>query len=278
VPVVGGMAAGSLRLLLPLDGSSEAESVLAAVLPLADRRPLRLTLLSAIPKSVGRAAAEAYLDRAMRALRRPDVEVRAESCLGDPASAIISHAVSDRSDLIAMTTHGRSGLRRLLMGSVTEKVLRQAPFPLITCRPGCRMEGWAHVVALDGSPRAESILDDILPLTRLLGATLHLLHVRSGPTASDAASSLKRAARHCIEAGAQVIAEIREGAPTREILRYAEEVRAGLVALATHGRTGLDRALMGSVAEEVLRKTTCPVLLRREVRRTSPLAGAGTRS
>jgi nucleotide-binding universal stress UspA family protein len=272
------MAAGSLRLLLPLDGSSEAESVLAAVLPLADRRPLRLTLLSAIPKSVGRAAAEAYLDRAMRALRRPDVEVRAESCLGDPASAIISHAVSDRSDLIAMTTHGRSGLRRLLMGSVTEKVLRQAPFPLITCRPGCRMEGWAHVVALDGSPRAESILDDILPLTRLLGATLHLLHVRSGPTASDAASSLKRAARHCIEAGAQVIAEIREGAPTREILRYAEEVRAGLVALATHGRTGLDRALMGSVAEEVLRKTTCPVLLRREVRRTSPLAGAGTRS
>jgi len=120
-----------------------------------------------------------------------------------------------------------------------------------------------------------SILDDILPLTRLLGATLHLLHVRSGPTASDAASSLKRAARHCIEAGAQVIAEIREGAPTREILRYAEEVRAGLVALATHGRTGLDRALMGSVAEEVLRKTTCPVLLRREVRRTSPLAGAG---
>jgi nucleotide-binding universal stress UspA family protein len=268
-----------LRILLPLDGSSEAEGILAAILPLAERRPLRLTLLSVIPKDVARPEAEAYLERAKRALRRPGVQVRAESCLGDPASAIVAHAVSDRADLVAMSTHGRSGLRRLLLGSVTEKVLRQAPFPLITCRSGGRMAGWAHVVALDGSPRAESILDDVLPLTRLLGATLHLLHVRTGPGDPHAGAYLQRIARHCAGDGVEVTTAVREGPAIREILRYAEEVRAGLVALATHGRTGLDRALMGSVAEEILRKSTCPILLRREVRRSSPLpksvAGAG---
>jgi len=271
------MTARGLRILLPLDGSSEAEGILAAVLPLSERRPLRLTLLSAVPKHVGRPAMDAYLARAGRALGHSDVDVRAESCLGDPAAAIVAHAISDRADLIAMTTHGRSGLRRLLMGSVTEKVLRQAPLPLITCRSGGRMEGWAHVVALDGSPRAESILDDVLPLTRLLGATLHLLHVRTGPSDPPAAGYLQRIARHCAGDGVEVTTAVREGPAIREILRYAEEVRAGLVALATHGRTGLDRALMGSVAEEILRKSTCPLLLRREVRRSSPLPKSAVR-
>lgn len=271
-------ADGSLRILLPLDGSSDAETILATVLPLAERRPLRLTLLSAIAKSGGRPAVEEYLSRAVSALRQSKLDVHAESCLGDPASAIVSHAVSDRADLIAMTTHGRTGLRRLLMGSVTEKVLRQAPFPLLTCRPGARMEGWAHVVALDGSPRSESILDDILPLTRAVGATMHLLHVRSGPAAAEAERSLARAARHALAAKVEVVTELRDGAPTREILRYAEEVRAGVVALATHGRTGVDRVLMGSVAEAVLRKASCPVLLRREIRRKSPIGAEELRA
>jgi nucleotide-binding universal stress UspA family protein len=272
------MTVRGLRILLPLDGSSEAEGILAAVLPLSERRPLRLTLLNVIPKHVARPEAEAYLARAMSALRRPGVQVRSESCLGDPASAIVAHAVSERADLIAMTTHGRSGLRRLLLGSVTEQVLRRAPFPLITCRSGCRMAGWAHVVALDGSPRAESILDDVLPLTRLLGATLHLLHVRTRAAGPQVGGYLQRIARHCAGDGVEVTTAVREGPAIREILRYAEEVRAGLVALATHGRTGLDRALMGSVAEEVLRRTSCPLLLRREVRRASPLPKSAARA
>ena len=262
------MASGSMRILLPLDGSSEAENVLAAVLPLAERRELRLTLLSVISRSFPRSAADEYLERARRALGTPRVTVRVESCLGDPASAIISHAVSERADLVAMTTHGRSGMKRLLMGSVTEKVLRQAPFPLIACRAGSRMEGWAHVAALDGSRRAETVLGDLLPFTRLSGATLHLLQVRPDPPPSHARKYLGDVARRCSAAGVPVATAFRQGAPSLEILNYAAEVRAGVVAIATHGRTGLDRVVMGSVAEEVLRKSSCPVLLRRTLRRS----------
>ncbi len=266
------MSLEPIRILLPLDGSSAAETVLASVLPLAERRPLRLTLFGAFPKSAARATTETYLSRAAKALEGRDVQVRAESCLGDPAAAIVAHAISSRAELIAMTTHGRSGVKRILMGSVTEKVLRQAPVPLLACRPGSRMEGWSHVVALDGSPRAETILDDIIPLTRLSGATLHLLHVRSKASPSEIRSYLKQVALHCSALGVPVTTAVRQGSAAPQILRYASEIRAGVVALATHGRTGLERALMGSVAETVLRGVSCPVLLRRELRRAVPLA------
>jgi nucleotide-binding universal stress UspA family protein len=266
------MAARPFRLLLPLDGSSEAESILAAVLPLADRRPLRLTLFRALSRGAERPAAEAYLARACLALERRRIEVRAQCCLDDPADAIISHAVSDNSDLIAMTTHGRSGVRRLVMGSVTEKVLRQAPVPLLACRPGSRMEGWAHVVGLDGSSRAESVLENLLPIARLLGATLHLLHVGDSESNAGIRAYLKKVALRCSSLGVPVTTAVRTGPPSPGIIQYAADVRAGMVALATHGRTGLERLLLGSVAEQVLRNGSCPVLLRRKAEATATLA------
>jgi len=261
-----------LRILLPLDGSTEAESILGAVLPLADRRPLRLRLLGVVSKGISHSAIKTYLSRAAGALRTPRIDARYGTCLGDAPPAIVAHSISENADFIAMTTHGRSGVRRLLMGSVTEKVLRQATIPLVTCRPGCRMEGWAHVVALDGSPRAETILDDVLPLTRMVGATLHLLHVASGSAKPDVRRYLKEVAARIKSLGVDVAVAIRNGSACEEILRYATDVRAGVVAVATHGRTGLKRVLMGSVAEEILRKSVCPVLLRRDLSPSAPLA------
>lgn len=278
------MSADPIRLLVPLDGSADAESILGALLPLAERRPLRLTLLGAVPEGASLHETKKYLARAEQALRRPGIDVRLETRPGDPASAILAHSISVPSDLIAMATHGRSGVRRALMGSVTEQVLRRATVPLMACRPGTRMEGWAHVVALDGSPGAESILDDVLPFTRLVGATIHLLHVRSSPfplgfrsrtdlsKEAEQRAYLKRVARQIAAEGVTVSTAVRTGSAAAEILRYAAEVRAGVVALATHGRSGLERVLMGSVAEQVLRHVSCPVLLRRALGSAAPLA------
>ncbi len=270
------MARKDLRILLPLDGSETAENILAALLPLRERKPLFLTLLAVVTGKPSGAAMKVYLSKAAAALRRPRVEVRTELGLGDPASEILAHARSGRSALIAMSTHGRTGVRRLLMGSVTEKVLRHSPIPLLACRPGSRMEGWNHVVALDGSARAEAVLEDVVPFARLVGARLHLLHVRprrlsagllpgtrSG-SGDDIAVYLKHIMANLSALGLTVCALVRKGDPATEILRYAKEVRAGIVALASHGRTGLGRVLLGSVAEDVLRKASCPVLLRRE--------------
>ncbi len=266
------MAVRPLRLLLPLDGSCEAESILAAVLPLAGRRPLRLTLFRALSEGAERPEAEAYLARARLALERPRIEVRTECCLDDAADAVISHAVSDGSDLIAMTTHGRTGVKRLVMGSVTEKVLRQAPVPLLACRPGTRMEGWAHVVGLDGSSRAEAVLENLVPIARLLGATLHLLHVGDSESNAAIRGYLKKVALRCSSLGVPVTTAVRTGPASPGIIRYAADVRAGMVALATHGRTGLERLLLGSVAEQVLRAVSCPVLLRRKAEAPAAVA------
>ena len=276
-----------LSILIPLDGSADAETVLSAVLPLAQRRTLCLTLLGVVSDDAPRQSTEAYLTKAQRVLESPGIHTRREVCVGNPAAAIVARATSGRVDLIAMATHGRTGVRRLLMGSVTESVLRQAPVPLLTFRPGCRIEGWTHVVALDGSVRAESVLDDLVPLTRLVGATLHLLHVEAGSATwgrpfcgrpeGDLRDYLKQLAKSVASLGVPAAPVVRHGAAGAEILRYALEQRAGWVAMATHGRTGLERVLVGSVAEEVLRKISCPVLLRRELRESAPLVpGAAT--
>src|SRR6185503_15888034 len=120
----------------------------------------------------------------------------------------------------------------------------RATVPLLACRPGCRMEGWAHVVALDGSARAESILDDVLPLTRLVGATIHLLHVRHAPMPlgyrsrserskeSELRAYLKQLAGQLTALGVTVSTAVRAGSAPAEVLRYADEVRAGVVAMA----------------------------------------------
>jgi nucleotide-binding universal stress UspA family protein len=265
----------SLRVLVPLDGSADAESILGAVLPLARQRPIQLTLLGVVPKHSPLHSTESYLGRVEKALRRQRAEVCVQSCLGDPVAAILKHATPEKADLLAMATHGRSGLERLLMGSVAEEVVRHATIPIIVSRPGCRMAGWSHVVTLDGSVQAEAVLDDIVPLSRLLGATLHFLQVEPDGPRLGLHPEAKRAwdvvARNYLEQLAaqararavSVVVEVRRGRPDLEILRYAAEVRAGLVAMATHGRTGFPRAILGSVAEAVLRKVSCPVMLRR---------------
>ena len=133
------------------------------------------------------------------------------------------------------------------------------------------MEGWAHVVGLDGSSRAEAVLESLLPLARLLGATLHLLHVGDSESNAAIRGYLKKVALRCSSLGVPVTTAVRAGPASPGILRYAADVRAGIVALATHGRTGLERLLLGSVAEQVLRNGTCPVLLRRTVEESATM-------
>jgi nucleotide-binding universal stress UspA family protein len=276
-----------LRILVPLDGSSDAESVMAAVLPLAQKTPIRLKLLSAVAKNTRVRSTESYLASAERALRVEGVEVVVQTCVGEPVAAILRHATPEKADFIAMTTHGRSGLSRLVMGSVAEEVVRHAEIPLLVSRPRGRMEGWTHVVTLDGSPQSETVLEDLLPLTRLLGASLHLLYVDPGipifgsrggsikARAAEARSYLEQWADQARARAVTVTVAVRRGQPGPEILHYVSGVRAALVGMATHGRTGLSRAILGSVTEAVLRKLPCPALLRRVSGPSKPIE-AGT--
>lgn len=266
-----------LRMLVPLDGSAESETILPALLPLFRRRKVRLTLLTVIPADAPAEPMETYLGRLRTSLLLDGVASESRVERGEPADEILWMAKPNRFDLIAMTTHGRTGLRRALTGSVTEQVLRHAEIPVMTCRPGTRVGDWTNLlVALDGSAAAELILPQAAALAHTAGASLRLIRVTHPVTVlmpvqgmplqlpePDPAPYLEGIVNRMSMDGLLALPEVRSGDVAGQITGCAGETGASLICLTTHGRTGLPRLFLGSVAERVLRTAPCPVLLTR---------------
>jgi nucleotide-binding universal stress UspA family protein len=282
------MNEGRLRLLVPLDGSPEAESVLPALMPLFRTRKFRLTLLGVGTADESSETMELYLTRLWTSLAMDGIPATTKAEWGDPADEILRTAKPEHFDLIAMATHGREGLRRELVGSVAETVLRQAEIPVLILREGAKIGDWKRmIVALDGSETAEDVLGDAAELARTMNSTLHLVRVRRPwprlayhpenafpMPEEDPQPYLEGMADGLATQGILALADVREGETADEILALAKETNAGLLCLTTHGRTGLSRSLLGSVAESVLRNAPCPVLLRRAVAARAPHAAS----
>jgi nucleotide-binding universal stress UspA family protein len=207
---------------------------------------------------------------------------------GYVTEAIERHAREIGAGLIVMTTHGRTGVSRAWLGSVADSLVRRSEFPLLVIRPleaggkefpSARFEHF--LVPLDGSPVGEKILHSSLALGRAMSARFTLLHVVS-PTVTVGArvsplpsGQLDRRQQHAETYLSGVAERVRaEGieaevkieshfSPARAILKAAEEGDADLIAIATHGYTGVRRALLGSVADKVLRGAKWPLLLER---------------
>jgi nucleotide-binding universal stress UspA family protein len=215
---------------------------------------------------------------------------------GDAAQAIVNVAASRRAGLIVMTTHGRSGLGRWLYGSVADGVLRRAPVPVLlvpaTCEhpwPGGRPR--RVLVPLDGSAYAEEALAPAARLARAAGTELRLLRVVELPlhpygegyvyVGYDPTLDLAGAREYLGTVAARLAAEGLEvtvrtdfGAPGQVIGEHARVAGADLVAMATHGHTGLTRVVLGSVAAATLQRANRPTLLVRPeaVRAAAPAA------
>ena len=193
--------------------------------------------------------------------------------------------------MLVMTTHGRGPLRRAWLGSVADGLLRRAPCPILVVRPRegetPRLEETEFgkiVVTLDGSPESREILPYAKEMASLFGAALALLRVVpphfpltspftshanpeiGGVEAEEEAArrSLEEEARSLEAEGFQVETRTVTGVhPAEGILDYAEDSKADLIAMATHGRGGVARLLLGSVADKVVRGGNIPVLLHR---------------
>ncbi|HEX7901863.1 MAG TPA: universal stress protein [Planctomycetota bacterium] len=255
-----------------LDGTETSATVLQAVAPLARAFPASITLMSAVERPDLPPERKPWLEGIAAGLREQDIQVSVELRVGAAADEILAFARERSPLLLAMATHGRRGLDRLRLGSVTEAVLRRADVPLLIARPdtaGAR--GKAIVVALDGSPRAETILPDVARLAKATGravevASVALPAVTAGGVGEfpmyfpvdDPEPYLKELCKR-IEAKPVALS----GRAASSLMAYAAESGAGFLALTTHGRTGLRRALLGSIAEEILRNAPCPVLVRR---------------
>lgn len=202
------------------------------------------------------------------------------------AESLATYAGQVDADLVVITSHGHSGVSRIWLGSVADEMIRHTTLPLLVSRPGA--EGGADIltvrhilVPLDGSELAERVLDPAADLARATGARITLAHVVSMQTAlgprilpllvdtlepelDGAVAYLEETAGALREDGLDVSTRAAHGkAPALAIARMAKEVNADVIAMATHGYGGLKRALLGSVADKILRVSELPLLIMR---------------
>jgi nucleotide-binding universal stress UspA family protein len=217
---------------------------------------------------------------------------------GYPAQEVIATARSLKSDLIVLSNTGRSGLSRVVLGSTAEQIVRHAHCPVLTVRRRMdesakrllplrpplypRRLSWRRIlVPLDFSLTSLRALSVAMPLARASGARLLLLNVvepspyPAGMEATvlvmpdtaltrRAKAQLHKVARRLTANSHRVSSLVARGRAADKIVETAEKRAVDLIVLSTHGLTGLDRFLMGSVAEQVIRHARCPVLVVRK--------------
>jgi nucleotide-binding universal stress UspA family protein len=203
---------------------------------------------------------------------------------GIVADAIEAHVVgADGPGLIVMSTHGRTGLSRAWLGSVADALIRRSPWPIVLVRPREGREGEPErrlcrpfrkiFVPLDGSPRSERALGPALTLASSMGCSVKLFRVvsslwRGSPGQGGEVETARRAATEYLEGVAEglppvdiEVEVVDDPQPALAILEAVDRGRADLVALTTHGRRGVRRMVLGSVADKVLRGSDVPMLV-----------------
>jgi nucleotide-binding universal stress UspA family protein len=226
-------------------------------------------------------SAESLLGELLRA-HEAELGARVDSRVlsGSLPGALAEHAVQANVDLIVMTTHGRTGFARWLMGSVSERLLRVAPCSVLVVRG----MGPAHsprvariLVAVDLSEHSRHALQASAELAARLGASLEALHVWAVPFFAEAGASraglLERmrdnaraeldsfVEQSALAAGVSVERSVVSGAPTKAISEHAADRKPDLLVLGTHGYGGVKRMVLGSVAEALARYAACATLI-----------------
>jgi len=292
------------KALIPLDGSPFAERVLPyvewLVLPeetelllLHVLRPFGLIVPPELLATTGlsdydrlRERMENYLKGIKGELREMGFVAHAQLVEGDVASAICDVADAQEVDLIAMTTHGRSGVSRWAFGSVADRVIRHAAQPVFLVRGDTEAsfgEGVQRIlVPLDGSKLAERALPHAQTLAQAHGAEILLVRIVEPPSDLEVAELyvawespeklyrhrqtaaeqyLGRVQERLSEAGVHGEMYVNEGHAAEMILKAAESEGVDLIVMSTHGRSGVARWVYGSVAGKVLHGAPCPLLL-----------------
>jgi len=250
--------------------------------------------VTALASPALRAEAERDLGRFVQPAIDAAVPVRTVLREGEPWREILHEAAALPADLVVMGTHGRSGFEHLLLGSVTEKVLRRATCPVLTvCHAGDPVASFRHVlVATDLLPGSEHTLDLAMAIAEGAGARLTLVHaIENLPEPGlhpylvvpeldalraqleqDARERLSRAVPEDVRERLRLETRLVVGSARREVLRLAGELHADLVVLGTHAQGPIGHLLFGSTCEQVVRAAPCPVLA---VRPVSPASAAG---
>jgi nucleotide-binding universal stress UspA family protein len=267
-------------MVVPLDGSAFAERAIRPACSIAARlEQARVLLVSCTPDDL-EATQRELDDRARLYSAVVDIETRVFEN-GDPAEVILAIAAAEPDGILCMATQGKGALRAAVLGSVSTKVVCRSTQPLILVGPHCRTallpaERGRLLVCSDGSEVSDAIIPvaatwcDRLQLdpwlTEVVGPDedpepAHRPHPNREVEAAEVRLAALGARLHTPRSQART--RVLHGAPGRSIPWLAECLPAALIALATHGRGGLTRLTMGSVATDVVRYAPCPVLITR---------------
>ena len=286
------------HVLVPLDRSPLAEQALGAAMTLARVYNAKITLTSVVrTRRLGllaqpeeeietvRAKDEAYLRRTTELLRSKGFETDYAVEVGRFAETLNRIAQNLQVDQLVMTTHGRSGLQRWLLGSAVTDVVQHMDIPILLIRPRSHVDPLSPIsfkkilVPLDGSEVSERILAYVRAVDPSFESVVLLLTVPEVPepelygTMADvikkyrvqaeiqAHTYLDHIAGVLQEDGLQVKTVVTGTNPATTIAELGEKERVNLIMMATHGRGGLDRVFLGHVADRIVQQTTCPVFL-----------------
>ena len=295
------------RILVPIDFSPESLKTLRYAKRLGDRFGAKLHLVHVVTPLPAflpqRTPLPANLLEELAATPRDRLQELAADCslpmrprpysvaIGGIADEISKVAHTMRAELIAIATRGYTGLKRALVGSTTESVVRNAPCPVLVVRESERASSSRRVrksplqvrkilVPLDFSEASRLGLEYALAFAQEFHSTVVLFHavVVSGLVVSNRYTALQLPAliesqqdyakgemeelRQAISRkGGEVTTKITVGSPVEQIAKFVAKAGVDLIITSTHGRTGLSRAFIGSTAERVVRYATCPVLV-----------------
>jgi nucleotide-binding universal stress UspA family protein len=280
------------KILAALDGSTLAEQILPYARLFAEAYGTAVELLrvedpDARPPFWPPQPGADYFKEISTRYFPPSLRVDRLAESGKPAQVIVERAQADPSCLIAMTTHGLSGMRRWLLGSVASRVVQSAANPVLLIRavdePAAEICLKTVLVPLDGSALAERILPHIISLAKKMKLAVELVRVNDSPADAypavdaiylDALNRHREAARReaesYLEEKAQalraegldrVTSRPVEGNPAEKIIELARNTPHNLVAMSTHGRSGVGRWVIGSIAEKVIQYSQDPVLI-----------------
>jgi nucleotide-binding universal stress UspA family protein len=280
------------KVVVPLDGGAVAEEIFGHLLRMKEAigDMLLLHVVPALPLPTGAPPtiqsdmadqAERYLSQAGNLVPRSRIQFRVET--GDAAERIAAVCTEVDADLLAFTTHSQKGLGSILFGSTARRLLSRCSLPMLLARPGLpptsgRIERILMPVGLEAGE--EALLGPVGRLAQCLDSEITLFRTNTIVVAQDpltglvlplpfvgspaqAATSLDKISQSNPEVRTRVV--VVEGNVAPAILEQARKMRADLVAMTTHARTGIDRILMGSFAEEVFRDAAAPVLLQHQI-------------
>lgn len=286
--------AGVERILLSTDGSEFSEGAVREAIRLAKKCSSSLSVLTVLdtnpefdaiaPQIMEKKEKEVRqnLDAIQTRAKKEGVQCSTIVRKGDESyKDIVDEAVKHRSTMIVMGRRGRTGLKRLMMGSVTARVIGHAPCNVLVVPKAAQLEFKNIVVATDGSKYSAAAASESIGLAKRNGSLLTVIAVVPSelmtPTDIDftinqreliaekemheAEKNAKAVKDAALKEDIAVKAFVMSGKPPEAIIQTAQERNADLIVLGSHGRTGVERLLMGSVAERVIVLAPCAVLV-----------------